>query len=164
MTTLRETFVSDLKSIYDAEFQILEAFETMIRTAEHAELKRALRRHLPQTRQHIERLKKLFDLFESSPERHLCKGMQGLIKESMEILHSGSDAELILAAQKVEHYEIAVYGSLAAWARHLGHEPAADVLEETLAEEKSADATLTAIAESSVNADENQEASNDHND
>ena len=82
----------------------------------------------------------------------------------MEILHSGSDAELILAAQKVEHYEIAVYGSLAAWARHLGHEPAADVLEETLAEEKSADATLTAIAESSVNADENQEASKEHND
>ena len=152
MTTLRETFVSDLKSIYDAEFQILEAFETMIRTAEHAELKRALRRHLPQTRQHIERLKKLFDLFESSPERHLCKGMQGLIKESMEILHSGSDAELILAAQKVEHYEIAGYGTARTLAELVGDKEAAKLLATTLSEEEETDKTLTKLAKSSINA------------
>ena len=159
MITLRETFVGDLESIYDAEFQILDAFEKMIRIADHAELKLALRRHLPQTRNHIARLENLFGAFASAPKRHTCKGMQGLINESMEILHSGSDAALILAAQKVEHYEIAVYGSLAAWARHLGNERAADVLEETLAEEKSTDETLTAIAESSVNLDENREVS-----
>lgn len=161
MTTLRETFVGDLKFIYDAEFQILDAFEKMIQASHHSELKKALRRHLPETRSHIERLEELFGIFEAPPERHVCKGMQGLIAEGLDIVRAGGDAALILAAQKVEHYEIAVYGSLAAWARHLGHEDAADVLESTLAEEKSIDETLTAIAESSVNPDENREPPHD---
>lgn len=158
MSTLRETFIKELRDIYDAEHQIIEALPKAIKAAKHEELKNALDSHLDETRGHVERLEEVFEIVGESPRRKKCKGTEGLIAEGEEsIQENAGDAALISAMQKIEHYELAAYGSLASWARLLDEEDAAGMLEETLNEESDADEHLTELAESIINPDENEE-------
>jgi len=158
MSALRETFLNELADLYDAEKQLLKALPKMAKAASEEDLKEAFESHLEETQGHIERLEQVFDIFEQPAKGKKCKAMQGLVEEADELIKENEgDAALICAAQKVEHYEIASYGSLVAWARVLGEEQAAELLEETLDEEKAADEKLTSIAETAVNPDESQE-------
>jgi ferritin-like metal-binding protein YciE len=158
MSTLRETFLEELAEIYDAEKQLLKALPKMAQAAEHEELKRALEEHLEQTEGQVERLEQLFEVIGEEPKGKSCKAMEGMVKEGEELIRDRKgDAALICAAQKVEHYEIASYGSLQSWARLLGEDEAADLLEETLDEERDTDEQLTEVAESAINVDESEE-------
>jgi ferritin-like metal-binding protein YciE len=158
MSELRETFLDELADLYDAEQQITKALPKMEEAAESEELKEAFTSHLEETENQVERLKQVFELFEKEPKAKKCKAMKGLIEEADELIKEESgDAALICAAQKVEHYEIASYGSLLSWARLLGEDEAADLLEETLDEERATDERLTEIAESTINVEEAEE-------
>jgi ferritin-like metal-binding protein YciE len=140
MSALQETFIDGLRDIYDAEHQIVKALPDLIEAASHEELKSGLQEHLDETRGHIERVEKVFEIFDETPKRKKCKGAAGLIDEGREIIKDEhGDAALISAAQKVEHYEIAAYGSLSSWARLLEKEDAVELLEANLNEEKQAD-------------------------
>ena len=157
MSTLNETFIDELKDTYDAEHQITKALPKMAKAAKNEDLKKAFETHLEETRGHIERLEQVFELCEESPKRKKCKAMQGLLEEGEDLIEEEEgDAALISAAQKVEHYEIAAYGSLSEWAKILGKQEACDLLEQTLTEEKQTDEKLTEIAET-ANAEENME-------
>lgn len=154
ITTLKELFIHDLSDVYSAERQITKALPKMARAATDPKLVEAFKLHLEETQGQIERLDKVVD---SSPElrikRMKCHAMEGLVEEAQELIDSVEkgevlDAGLIGAAQKVEHYEIATYGTLAALAKKLGYTEAAQLLLETLQEEKSTDEKLTTIAES----------------
>jgi ferritin-like metal-binding protein YciE len=153
MATLKEMFIEQLTDAYAAENQIIEALPKLARAAKDEELKQAFQHHLEETRGHVERLDRIFsDLGESPDKRKTCKGMKGLLEEGDEAIeeHSGSpsrDALLIGGAQKVEHYEIALYGTLRAWAEELELDGIAELLDENLDEEISADEKLTSIAE-----------------
>ncbi len=158
MSELRDTFLDELSDIYDAEKQILEALPKIIEAASDPELKGAFEQHLHETEGHIERLVQVFEIFHQRVKGKKCKGMQGLLAEGEEIIdNEEGDAAVICAAQKVEHYEIAAYGSLCSWARLLDNEEVADLLEETLEEEKMSDEKLTEIAETAVNVEESEE-------
>jgi ferritin-like metal-binding protein YciE len=160
---LHKFFVSALKDIYYAENAIIDALETMQNAATTEELKEAFEDHQLQTRKHVSRLEKVFKLIDETPEKKECEAIKGIIKEGEEIIKStedGSmtrDAALIIAAQKVEHYEIASYGGLAQLAITMGHDKAADLLERTLQEEEDTDYELTEIAETYINFDAEQE-------
>jgi ferritin-like metal-binding protein YciE len=155
MSDLRETFIEELKDIYDAEKQISKALPKMAKAAGHEELREAFETHLEETRGQIQRLEKVFELFDEQPKGRKCKAMEGLLEEGKDLIdEEEGDAALICAAQKVEHYEIASYGSLISWARLLGEADAADLLEETLGEEEQADEKLTDVAESTINVEE----------
>lgn len=158
MSTLRETFLEELGTICDAEKQLLKALPKMAQGAGQEEVRHALEEHLEQTEQQSERLEQVFEILGEEPRTSSCKAMQGLIQETEQIIkeHHG-DAALICAAQKIEHYEIASYGSLQSWARLLGEEDAADLLEETLDEERDADERLTETAENTINVEEAEE-------
>lgn len=157
MSTLRETFLMELADLYDAEKQILKALPKMANAAEHEDLVSAFETHLEETEQQVQRLEQVFEMFDKPAKGKKCKGMQGLIEEGQEIIKEDEgDAALICAAQKVEHYEIAAYGSLASWARLMGEEDAADLLEESLEEEKMTDEKLTQLAESCINIEESE--------
>ena len=157
--TLRETFLDELADIYDAEKQLIKALPKVAEAAEHEDLKRGFQQHLEETEEHVTRLERVFEIFGEEPKSRRCKAMKGLLEEGEEhIEDEDGDAALICAAQKIEHYEIASYGSLVSWARLLGEEDAADVLEETLDEEKATDEKLTSLAESVINVDESQKA------
>lgn len=157
MSTLRETFLMELADLYDAEKQILKALPKMANAAEHEDLVSAFETHLEETEQQVQRLEQVFEMFDKPAKGKKCKGMQGLIEEGQEIIKEDEgDAALICAAQKVEHYEIAAYGSLASWARLMGEEDAADLLEESLEEEKMTDEKLTQLAESCINVEESE--------
>lgn len=154
ITTLKELFIHDLSDVYSAERQITKALPKMARAATDPKLVEAFKSHLEETQGQIERLDQVV---ESSDElrikRMKCHAMEGLVEEAQELIDSVEkgevlDAGLIGAAQKVEHYEIATYGTLAALARKLGYTKAAKLLEATLQEEKNADIKLTSIAES----------------
>lgn len=154
--SLESLFQDELKDIYDAEKQITRALPKMIRKAGNDELRAAFEQHLQQTGQQIERLEQAFDLLGMPARGKKCVGMQHLIKEGQEMMAEAEDddtldALMIAGAQKIEHYEIAAYGTLRVWANLLGHSEAASLFEETLDEEKDTDRTLTAIAESHVN-------------
>ena len=152
MGELRETFIDELKDLYDAEKQLLKGLPKMAKAAEHEELKAAFEEHLEITNEQVKRLEKVFKLFGEQPKGKKCKAMQGLLEEGQELIEEeAGDAALICAAQKVEHYEIASYGSLVAWARLLEESEAEDLLEETLSEEKETDEKLTEIAETAAN-------------
>ena len=155
MSTLRETFLEELGTIYDAEKQLLKALPKMAQGAEHEDLRHNFEEHLEQTEAQVERLEQLFEVIGEEPQTRSCKAMEGLIKESDQLIkeHHG-DAALICAAQKIEHYEIASYGSLQSWARLLGEEEAADLLEESLDEERDTDEMLTDAAENVINVEE----------
>jgi ferritin-like metal-binding protein YciE len=160
MNTLRETLLEELSDVYDAEKQITKALPKMAKAAEHEELREAFETHLEETERQIERLEEVFQALGEKPKSKKCKGMQGLLAEGEDMIKNDEgDAALIAAAQKVEHYEIATYGSLVSWARLLEEEEVADLLEETLDEEKATDEKLTETAESAINVDESQEES-----
>lgn len=148
---LQELFVEELKDMYDAEKQLTKALPKMAKATDNPELKAAFEEHLEITRMQVARLEEVFKSLGMAARGKTCEGMKGLIEEGremMEEIEQGStlDAALISAAQKVEHYEIASYGTLATFADVLGHEDAKDLLGQTLEEEKEADEKLTGIA------------------
>lgn len=158
MSTLRETFLDTLMDTYDAEKQLIKALPKMAKAAENEELKSGFEEHLQETEQQVERLEQVFEMFDKKAKAKKCKGMQGLIEEAQEVIkEQAGDAALICAAQKAEHYEIAAYGSLVSWARLMEEDEAADLLEETLEEEKATDEKLTQAAESVVNVEESED-------
>jgi ferritin-like metal-binding protein YciE len=158
MESLQELYVDELKDIYSAEKQILKALPKMIKAATHPELKDAFATHRDQTEGHVARLERIFNDLDQSPRGKKCKGMEGVIEEGAELLAEKPapdvlDAGLISAAQRVEHYEIAAYGTVRTWATQLGREQDASLLEQTLGEEKETDELLTRLAEESINLD-----------
>jgi ferritin-like metal-binding protein YciE len=160
MNTLRETFIDELADLYDAEKQLVKALPKMAKAAENEELKAGFETHLEETEEHVNRLEEVFALFDEKARGKKCKAMQGLLEEGKELIEEeAGDAALICAAQKVEHYEIASYGSLKCWAELLGEDKAVKLLEETLDEEKATDEKLTEVAQSAVNAEEELEKS-----
>jgi ferritin-like metal-binding protein YciE len=162
MSMLRETFLEELADIYDAEKQLLKALPKMAQAAQHEDLRRAFEEHLEQTEGQVERLEQVFEVIGEEPKGKGCKAMEGMVREGDELIKERKgDAALICAAQKVEHYEIASYGSLQSWARLLGEEEAADLLEETLDEERDTDERLTEVAESAINVEESEEEAED---
>lgn len=149
-------FLHELQDLYSAEKQLVAALPKMAKKAGSEELKRAFETHLEQTQGHVERLEKIFGDLDLSPGRHKCKAMEGLIEEGSELLKEDAeeallDAALIGAAQRVEHYEMAGYGTARTYAEMLGHTAAAELLQQTLDEEKETDHLLTEMAMSSVN-------------
>ncbi len=154
--TLDDLFLNELKDMYNAENQLLRALPKMAKKAKTEELRDALETHAEETQRQIERLEKVFQEIDQAAKGKTCHAMKGLIEEGNEIMEETSDdpvrdAGIISAAQKVEHYEIASYGTLVTFARNLGHNKAADLLEETLNEEKKTDKLLTEIAENGIN-------------
>jgi ferritin-like metal-binding protein YciE len=162
MSQLRETFLTEMADLYDAEKQLLKALPKMAKAAEHEELKEAFETHLDETEEHINRLEQVFELFGQQAKGKKCRAMQGLVEEGEELIRDKEgDAALICAAQKVEHYEIASYGSLYAWATLLEEHDAAELLQETLDEEKATDDKLTEVAEAAINVEESEESEGD---
>ena len=154
--SLRDLYIEELKDLYDAEQQILTALPKMEAAASHAELKKAFQQHRRQTEGQVRRLEQIFEKLGKSPTGKKCKGVAGLIAEGEELIRHGGDADtldagLIGAAQKVEHYEIAGYGTTRTWARLLGETEAAQLLQQTLDEEGETDHKLTKLAESRLN-------------
>src|SRR5450755_479808 len=149
---LRDLWIDELKDLYHAENQILKALPKMAKAAIDHKLRGAFKEHLEQTRGHVRRLTQVFKLIEAPAKGKRCKGMEGIIAEGKEMLDMKlpdpvGDAALIAAAQRVEHYEIAAYGTARTYAEVLGETAAAKLLEATLSEEKETDETLTSIAE-----------------
>lgn len=154
--TLKELFHDTLKDIYFAEKKILTALPKMAKAAHSEELKAAFNKHETQTEEHVARLEEVFGEIDETPRGKTCDAIMGIIAEGQEVMKEfkgmpALDAGLLAAAQAVEHYEIARYGTLKTWAAELGFERAADLLDSTLTEEKETDATLTRLAESDVN-------------
>jgi ferritin-like metal-binding protein YciE len=153
---LADLFLTTLRDIYSGEQQMLTALPRMARAAEDEELKGAFEDHVEVTQQQVRRLDQVFALLSRSPDSEMCEAIAGLVSEGEDVIAQAEegavcDAGLIAAGQAVEHYEIARYGTLVAWAKQLGLEEAADLLAETLEEEKNADETLNRIALTSSN-------------
>jgi ferritin-like metal-binding protein YciE len=154
---LHELFLDELADVYNAEQQLIKALPKMAKAAESDELREAFESHLEETEGHARRLEEVAESLEESLKKKTCAAMKGLVEEAQELMKeqkdsSALDAALIAAAQKVEHYEIASYGTLCAWAKQMGHDDALELLKETMDEEKAADEKLTGIAESAANA------------
>jgi ferritin-like metal-binding protein YciE len=150
--SLRELYVDQLKDLYDAEQQLIKALPKMAKASTSEELRAAFEDHLGQTRQHAQRIETIFEQMGEKATGKKCKAMDGLVKEGSEVMEEDmedgiKDAAIIAAAQRVEHYEIAGYGCVKAYATRLGDEKAASLLEQTLQEEKQADELLNGIAE-----------------
>ncbi len=152
MTTdsLKELYIDELRDIYSAENQLVKALPKLAKAATSEELSAAFEGHLEQTRGHVERLEQIFESLEESPKGKKCAGMEGLVKEGSEMIDEFDgevlDAGLISAAQRVEHYEIAAYGTVAAFAELLGESEHQSLLDETLQEEKETDEKLTELS------------------
>lgn len=156
--SMKKLFAHELKDLYSAENQILEALPKMAEKATHQELKSAFQAHHEQTKEHVQRLEQIFNDLEFEPTGQKCKGMEGLLEEGEDAMEDAEDDEvrdaaMISAAQRVEHYEIAGYGSARTYARMLGNDRAAELLQQTLDEEGATDKKLTKLAESRVNPD-----------
>lgn len=156
LNNLKKLYIHELKDLYSAETQLLEAIPKMIAATSHDDLKKAFAEHLEETKDHAGRLEEIFAKYEFEPGGHRCEAMNGLIKECDELLKSDIepevlDAALIAAAQRVEHYEMAGYGTARAYAEKMGEYEVADILQKTLDEESHANQTLTRIAERSIN-------------
>jgi ferritin-like metal-binding protein YciE len=154
--TLHDAFIDELRDTYDAERQITKALPKMIKACTSEELRTAFESHLEETRGQVERLEQVFELLDEKARGKHCDGMAGIIEEGKSVMEeefdeTTMDAVLIASAQRVEHYEMAAYGTLVAWARDMGHNDAAELLEQTLQEEKAADQKLTTIAEGGIN-------------
>jgi ferritin-like metal-binding protein YciE len=154
--TMHDAFLDELRDTYDAEKQLIKALPKMAKTASSAELRTAFETHLEETRAHVDRVEQVFESLEEKPRGKHCEGMAGIIEEGKSIIdedfdEAAMDAALIAAAQRAEHYEMAAYGTLVAWARAMGHTEAADLLQETLDEEKATDEKLTTLAEGGIN-------------
>lgn len=148
---LHALYLHELRTLYNTENQIIKALPKMIEAAQSPQLREALSMHLEETRGHVTRLEQIFQLHNEPAKSETSKGMDGIIGEDKKIVgHDENrevrDAGIIAGAQKVEHYEIASYGSVRTWAQQMGHERAAELLQQTLDEEKAADAKLTQIA------------------
>lgn len=152
MSELREMFLEELGDIFDAENQLLKALPKMAQAASDEALKDGFNEHLKETETQVDRLKQVFEMLGKPAKGKTCKAMQGLIAEGEELIREDAgDAALICAAQKIEHYEIASYGTLCSWARLLEEEDAEDLLNTSLDEEKAVDQKLTEIAEDTIN-------------
>src|SRR5205809_1121892 len=154
--SLRELYLEELRDVFDAENQLVKALPKMVKAAQNEELKAAFEQHLEQTQEHVERLNRVFEELGEKPKGTKCEAMKGLLEEAKKMMDETQDEEtvdaaMIAAAQKVEHYEIATYGTLRTWAELLGFDEQADILQETLDEEKDTDENLTELAVSSVN-------------
>jgi ferritin-like metal-binding protein YciE len=148
---LKEIYVEELKDLYSAENQLVKALPKMAKAATSEDLRAGFEEHLEQTKGHVQRLEDIFKTLGENPKGKTCKGMQGLVTEGSEMIEEedegeGLDVGLISAAQRVEHYEIAGYGTVAAYADLLGEEEAASLLRMTLEEEKETDKKLTELA------------------
>lgn len=151
LETLHDLFVHELRDLYDAENQLLKALPLMAEAADSSELKEAFQNHLRETKQQVRRLEQVFSGLGERPSGKSCKAMQGLVEEGQELLEEDADPEvmdaaLIVAAQKIEHYEIASYGSVCTFGRVLGYDDATEILKETMAEEERTDKLLSEIA------------------
>jgi ferritin-like metal-binding protein YciE len=156
MNTLEDLFLDSLADMYYAENQLTKALPKMAKAATDEDLRTAFETHLTETEGHVQKLEEVFEAFGKSPKTKKCPAILGIIKEADEIAAENKksptiNAALIFAAQKAEHYEIASYGGLRDWAKLLGQEDAADILDEILEEEKSADAKLNELAEDHCN-------------
>src|SRR5918993_512425 len=152
MESLRDLFLDELRDMYHAEGQMIKSLPRMAKKADSDELRTAFEEHLEETKKQQERLEEVFELFEEKPKTKVCKGMQGIIEEGKEMMQEDIDADvldaaLIASAQRAEHYEIAAYGTLRTYARLLGEDEAAKILQEILDEEGTADKKLTKLAE-----------------
>ncbi|PYK27233.1 MAG: ferritin-like domain-containing protein [Verrucomicrobia bacterium] len=156
LDTLKTLYIDELRDLYNAENQLLKALPKMAKGASSEDLKDAFEKHLEQTKSHVERLEEVFQEIGETPKGKTCKAMKGLIEEGSEILkedgeESVIDAGIIVAAQKVEHYEIASYGSVRTFAQLLGKDRSAELLQTTLDEESETNETLNQLAEEIVN-------------
>ena len=154
--TLRDAFLDELKDSYDAEKQLTKALPKLAKAATSAELRDAFESHLEETRGHVERLEQVFDLLEEKARGKHCDGIAGIIEEGSSVMgesfdETTMDACLIASGQRAERSKIAAYGTLVAWAKTMGHDEVAVLLEETLNEEKAADEKLTSLAEGGIN-------------
>ncbi len=156
LNSMEDLFIDQIRDLYNAEGQLLKALPKMIKTASSPELRSALEHHLKETEGHVRRLEEIFEKCNLRARGKTCEGMKGLIEEGSEVLSADGepavlDAALIAAGQRVEHYEMAGYGCAQTFAKMLGKQEAADLLGQTLQEEKAADQKLTEIAEHMVN-------------
>lgn len=156
LNSLNKLYLEELRDLYSAETQLVKALPKMAKGASSDELKEAFESHLGQTKEHVERLTKIFDRLDEKPTGKTCQAMKGLIEEGSEMLEqegeeSVIDAGLIAAAQRVEHYEIAGYGTVRTFANLLGEDEAAELLQQTLDEEGETDKQLSELAEGIVN-------------
>ena len=154
--TLHDAFIDELRDSYDAEKQLTKALPKLAKAANSPKLRSAFETHLEETRGHIERLEQVFESIEEKPRGKHCDGIAGIIEEGKSVMgedfdEATMDACLIAAGQRAEHYEMAAYGTLVAWARGMGHEEAANLLQEILDEEKAADEKLSTLAEGGIN-------------
>lgn len=149
--SLQELYVEQLKDLYSAETQLVKALPKMAKAAKSQELRSGFEKHLEQTKEHVQRLEEIFSNLDESPKGKKCRGMEGLVEEGEEVIEEESssealDAGLIAAAQRVEHYEIAGYGSVRSFAELLGDNEAVNLLQQTLDEEKETDEKLTELS------------------
>ena len=156
LNTLQKLYTDELRDLYNAENQLLKALPKMAKAASSEELKEAFEKHLEQTKGHVKRLEQVFEELDEKPKGKTCRAMKGLIEEGSEILQEDGeesilDAGIIVAAQKVEHYEIAGYGSVRTFAHLLGQNKTAELLQTTLDEESETNELLNRLAESTVN-------------
>jgi len=154
--TLHDAFVDELRDIYDAEKQLTKALPKLARNASSPDLRSAFESHLEETRGQVERLEQVFESLEEKARGKHCDGIAGIIEEGKSIMEEDfdettMDACLIASGQRAEHYEMAAYGTLVAWARAMGHSTAAKLLQQTLDEEKASDKKLTSLAEGGIN-------------
>ncbi len=154
--TLHDAFVQELRDTYDAEKQLIKALPKLAKASSSPDLRAAFEAHLEETRGQVDRLEQVFASLDEKVKGKHCDGMAGIIEEGKSVLEEDfddttMDACLIASGQRAEHYEMAAYGTLVAWARALGHDDAADLLEQTLEEEKAADEKLSALAEGGIN-------------
>ena len=157
LATLHDLMVHELKDLYSAERQLVQALPKMAKNANSDQLRTAIDNHLSETEEQVSRLEEILESFGESPRGQKCEGMEGLIEEGKSLLKEEADpdvmdAGIIVAAQKVEHYEIAAYGAVCEYARIMGHSEALQLLEQTLEEEKNADQLLNELAEGGINA------------
>ncbi len=155
-TTLSKLFIDELRDAYHAEKQLTKALPKLMKAATSPDLRQALADHLDETENHVERLEQVFEMLEEPAKVKVCAGMQGIIEEGSELIKEEDkgpalDAGIIAGAQRAEHYEMAAYGSLMAWAKALGHDEVLELLEATLDEEKAADTTLSELGEGGIN-------------
>ena len=156
INTLKDLYIEELKDLYSAEKMLTKALPKMAKAASHKQLQAAFKNHLKETEQHVARIERICKDLGVSPRGKKCVGMEGLIEEGNELIQEkpdedALDAGLISKAQRVEHYEIAGYGTVRTYARQLGYDDQAELLQRTLDEEGNADHLLTALAESGIN-------------
>lgn len=156
LESLHDLYLNELRDLYGAEQQIVKALPKVIDKTTSPQLRQALENHLEQTRGHVTRLEEIFRMHGEEAKKVKCKGMDGILDEGDDLIGKDAtpevrDAAIVSACQRVEHYEMAVYGSVRTYAQQMGHDRAAAILQQTLDEEKKADALLTQVAQSRVN-------------